>query len=129
MAESKNMVFLIIGIVVLVGIVGIGAYFIYFKGPNKNTHNFLSNENRPRNGTNMNMQLNPSQIDDVTNFFKSNPSLEQTQTYCEQNRGNCFYYCRNLDQNNAYCTQMMNSTRTRGNFSRSRPPQDSVPAQ
>ena len=113
MKKGKSSRPLVIGVVVAVVIIilaGAGVFAYY---------HFWNNKPRfqPRN-----FQLTPEQISDVTSFFSANPTAESIQSYCVQNRANCFYYCRTINPTNDYCAQLVNQTRpgnfTRGNYSR-----------
>jgi hypothetical protein len=41
-----------------------------------------------------NMELNEPQISEVNSFFNGNPTSEEIQSYCKENRDLCFYYCK-----------------------------------
>ena len=60
---------------------------------------------RNRNFSRQNFQLNESQIKDINSFFNSNPSSNEIQTYCTNNRGYCFYYCRQ-NPTSSSCSQL-----------------------
>jgi hypothetical protein len=104
---KKTLVIILASVIVVIIIIGAVIGFLYYKG-------FFYPKGRFRG---RNLQLNQSQIDDVTSFFSSNPGSDQIQSYCQENRENCFYYCRNINENMNYCEQMMNNTRP-GNFTR-----------
>lgn len=53
------------------------------------------------------IQLSDDEINAIESFFNSNPSAEEITDYCNNNRMNCAYYCMNIDQNNDFCSQMM----------------------
>lgn len=99
MKKSVKITIIVVSILLVVG----GAVFgtLYFTGF------FAHNGNFPRR----NFQLNESQINDMNSFFGSNPSLSEMQTYCTNNRGYCFYYCRNINPNSKICSQIANYTR------------------
>jgi hypothetical protein len=110
MKKSLKIIVLIISILIVVGGIVFGT--LYFTGF------FVHNGNFPRR----NFQLNETQINDINSFFSSNPSLSEMQTYCSDNRGSCFYYCRSINPNSEICSQIANYTqfnRTRGGM----PPQ------
>lgn len=104
---KKSMVLIIVIAIVLL-IIGAIVGYLYFSGF------FNHREGKFPGG---NIQLNQAQVYDVTSFFDSNPNQDDINTYCQENRESCFYYCRNINQNNDYCSQMMNFTRP-GNFTR-----------
>ena len=101
--KNKSLIWIIVGAVILIILVIAGAFY------------FLSNKPQ-RPGPGGNFQLTQAQTDDVNNFFSSNPPADQINTYCAQNRMNCFYYCRN-NPSAVACQTIMNFTR--GNFTRS----------
>ena len=123
--KKSNKVYYIIGIVVVIILAVIG--YLYFTGF------FNRGPGRPGGPGQRNIQLSQTQIDDVTNFFSTSPSSSDIQTYCSQNRQNCFYYCRTINPQEPYCTQMMNFTRggnrTRGNFTRGNYTRGNYPGQ
>jgi len=104
---KKPMVLIFIIVIIILVIVGTVVGYLYYKGFFNSRHGRF-----PRG----NFQLNQSQIDDVTSFFSSNPTEVDMNSYCQQNRRNCAYYCINIDKNNNYCNQIMNFTKT-GNYS------------
>lgn len=53
------------------------------------------------------MQLTDEQITNVTTFFQNAQDLEEIKNYCTNNRMECFYYCRNINQNHEVCSQLM----------------------
>ncbi|VVB77651.1 Uncharacterised protein [uncultured archaeon] len=98
----------IIVIVLIIVAMGIIGYF-YYKGNFNKRNNMQRFQGR-------NLQLNESQINEVTSFFESTTDINQIESYCQQNRMNCFYYCRNINPNGEYCKQL-NQTRP-GNYTR-----------
>jgi hypothetical protein len=101
---KKGIIILIVAIIVVVIIGGVVGY-LYFSG----AFNHKNPRFPPRGGQfniSRNIQLNQSQIDEVTSFFAVNPTQQQITDYCNTNRMNCFYYCRNIDQNNNYCKEL-----------------------
>lgn len=111
MKKAKSR-FVIIGVIIIVLILIILGY-LYFTGFSKD--DFRENHGNPER----NLQLTDSQINEVTSFFDSNPTSQQIQDYCEKDRMNCAYYCRNINSDNDYCKQL-NSIR-KGNYSRDDP--------
>ena len=91
---------LLIGIVVLLLISNL--FFGYM---------FFFNNNNPRQGVRgdfSQMQLSDEQINDVKNFFSSTTNINEITTYCgnQENRMLCFYYCREINSNHEYCSQL-----------------------
>ena len=113
--NSLTIILIVLAAVIVIGAC-IGGY-LYFNSnkPASNNYSGQSPQNY-QNGSGRPIQLNQSQIDDVTSFFNTNPSATDIQTYCSTNRINCAYYCRTINPSTAYCKTMMNFTR--GNFSR-----------
>lgn len=112
---------MIIAIIVISGVVGAYIYLNNSNYRNNNNYSQFRNNNFRRgqgiNGTRGNFQLNQIEINAVTDFFKNNPSSEEITNYCNNNRMNCFYYCRNINTEADYCKSIMNYTRS-GNYSR-----------
>ena len=123
---KKGIIVLIVFIVLLLIAASVGAS-LYFAGY------FNKTSQRPRGQGNF-QQLTQVQIDEITSYFQSTTDINAISTYCNdtQNRMSCFYYCRNIEPTNAYCTQLGNMTRRNGNYSRdnnySRGPGGAVPA-
>ncbi len=53
------------------------------------------------------MQLTDEQIQSVTSFFENTPDINEITDHCNNNRMECFYYCRNINPNHEYCSQLM----------------------
>ena len=102
--SSKKLVIALVVIIVLAGVI---AGFIYFHNAN-NRGKFNHSRGQWQNSSRMggNFQLNQTQISDISSFFNSNPSSDQISSYCLNNRGACFYYCRNVNSNLTMCSQM-----------------------
>jgi hypothetical protein len=108
--ENKKSKSLIIGISAII-VLGIIFGVIYFTGVlNPKENNFGRNspngnfQGNPNSGS---MELNKSQISDVTSFFNNSPTSEEVQTYCEENRVSCFYYCAKINSEDELCKEMM----------------------
>jgi len=54
------------------------------------------------------MKLSDEQIQSVTSFFESTTNIGEITNYCEnqENRMLCFYYCRQINTNHEYCSQL-----------------------
>jgi hypothetical protein len=89
---NKLLLGIIIGIVIGLIVGGVASYFI-----------FNNRSSRGNFGNFRNFQLNETQINEVSSFFSSNPSSADINSYCEQNRMNCLYYCRSINANDAAC--------------------------
>jgi len=86
---NKILIGLLIGLVVG----GVASYLIF-------------NNHRGFSGRNFQSNLSEAQINDLTSFFNSNYTSGEIKSYCEQNRMNCMYYCRNINQDNEICKNM-----------------------
>jgi hypothetical protein len=54
-----------------------------------------------------NVQLTDEQKQSVTSFFSSTTDTTKITDYCNQNRMECFYYCRTINPSNTFCSQLM----------------------
>ena len=96
---------LLVGIVILLLISNLFFGYMYFFGNNNRsgsgmTGNFVRG-NFPQ------MQLTTNQIQNVTSFFESTTDINKITDYCENNRMECFYYCREINSAHEYCSQLM----------------------
>jgi hypothetical protein len=89
---NKVLISLIIGLIIGLVVGGIASYFIF--------------NNQPRRGNFNNFQLTESQVNEIITFFNSNPNSTEIQSYCQQNKNYCFYYCRDMNQSNEICKNM-----------------------
>jgi len=66
---------------------------------------------KPRHGSDFRgfqqMQLTDEQIDNIKTFFQNTQDLNEIKTYCDTNRMECFYYCRNINPSHEICSQLM----------------------
>lgn len=53
-----------------------------------------------------NMQITDAQKQSVTSFFDSTTDTTKLTDYCNQNRMECFYYCRTINPSNSFCSQL-----------------------
>lgn len=96
---SKKITIVIIAVVVVA--VGILAYV------------FLNNSEReefrrpPFGDIPNNFSISEEIKTSTVEFFDSLPSLEEAKSYCSENRINCFYYCREINQEHEVCDSMM----------------------
>jgi len=107
MKKGKITMIIVVSIFLVIAIV---AGYLYFSGAfNKN--NYSGNSNNyfmgMMRGDRTAFQLSSQQINEINSFFDSNPSPDKITSYCSQNRGYCFYYCRNLS-NQSICREIMN---------------------
>jgi flagellar basal body-associated protein FliL len=96
--EKKNIGMIIIFSAIFLFAGGVAGFFL---------HNAISEGKSIGRG---NFQLTQAQIDGITSFFNSNPTSDEVQSYCSQNREYCFYYCRNVDSTNLICTDIINQS-------------------
>jgi len=95
----KNNNTLIIIIVVLLVASNLFFGYMFFFHNNRSGQGFRGNFQQ--------MQLSDSQIQNVTSFFESTTDINEITDYCENNRMECFYYCRQINSNHEYCSQLM----------------------
>jgi len=101
--EKSNIAMIVLFSAVFLIAGGVAGFFL---------HNIIAGRTGGRDFGNSNFQLSQEQISNVTDFFNSNPDSTQTEAYCSQNRGMCFYYCRQVNPNADYCSQMMSQLNT-----------------
>lgn len=54
---------------------------------------------------NQNFQIDENTKNEIINFFDSNPSDEEIENYCQENRMYCMYYCMEINQNHSMCKE------------------------
>ena len=91
--KNSNTILIILIVVLIISNLFFG-YMLFF---HKNRPNFQG----------QNMQLTDEQIQSVTSFFSSTTDTTKINDYCAQNRTECFYYCRQINPNNQFCSQLM----------------------
>ncbi len=57
-----------------------------------------------------NFQMSEETKNQVTAFFNQTSDISEIKAYCDQNRGNCIYYCRNINKDHEICKDLMNYT-------------------
>lgn len=109
-------------LIILAVIVVILAGYIVFVNviSNKGGSNANGNSVRPPFRAGQNFSLTGAQQSAVIAFFQTSPTVAAAQTYCAQNRINCFYYCRQLNSTDPICSQIMRPGNYTGNFTRFR---------
>lgn len=85
---SKIIIGLMIGIVI--GL--IAGYFV--------PHN-LGREGFPEK--NNNFQIDEETKNSITSFFESTSDANEISNYCDYNRMNCMYYCKNINSEHEIC--------------------------
>jgi len=90
---------LLIGIVILLLMSNLFFGYMFF---------FHNNSKQGFRGDFPQMQLTDEQIQIVTAFFESTTNINDITTYCDnqENRMLCFYYCRQINSNHEYCSQL-----------------------
>jgi uncharacterized protein YneF (UPF0154 family) len=101
---KKNLI--IGGIMVVVLIAGIIIGYFIFKPQNNNRFQ------------KRNLQLTEQQISDINSFFNNDPTSDEITSYCNQNRQNCFYYCKNNNMEDEICKTIMNFSRGPDNLTK-----------
>jgi hypothetical protein len=99
---KKEINFLIIGVVI--GLI-VGGAVGYFYARNSMRGNF------PNRG---NFQVDENTQNEIISFFDSITDINQIRDYCNNNRQNCFYYCRSINSEHEICKEINNFTRNRG---------------
>jgi hypothetical protein len=108
---KKRIKWILMGISLILA-VGFLVGYLYYHSSFHNRGQFPG-ENFPPNGFNGTKEINlsESQINEISSFFDSNPSTSDMENYCIDNRGYCFYYCRNINPNSDVCSLINNYTR------------------
>jgi len=102
---------LIIGLIIGLILGGLAGYLI--------SNNFHKNNFSGRGNFQGNFQIDEQTKNDIVSFFDSTNDTNEINSYCEQNRMYCAYYCRSINPDNGACKNLMNATM--GGWSR--PPQ------
>jgi len=85
---------LIIGILIGLILGGIVGYFI------------CNNSRRVTPFRNQNFQIDEDTKKQIYFFFENTTDIDEIRSYCENNRINCFYYCKNINQNHVICSEL-----------------------
>lgn len=94
MKKNSNLILIVLVVVLLMSNLFFG-YMLFFHKSRPNFQGF------------QNIQLTDEQKQSVTSFFSSTTDTTKMTDYCSQNRMECFYYCRNINPNNTFCSQLM----------------------
>lgn len=95
----KNTNTLLIVVVILLAISNLFFGYMFFF--HKNTPNFIGGVQQ------MQIQLTDEQIQSVTSFFENTSDTNEITDYCNNNRMECFYYCRTINPDHEICSQLM----------------------
>ena len=98
---------ILIGIIIGLIIGVVGGYFIY-------TDLIHGGTSRNFPGGRGNFQISDASKAEVTSFFENTTDINSINSYCQQNRMNCAYYCRTINPSNEACSSIMNFTRMGG---------------
>jgi hypothetical protein len=74
-------------------------------------HNNINRSFMQRGG---NFQINEETKNSIISFFESTSDMNEINSYCEQNRINCLYYCMNINPNHEICKMLTNYTSRQG---------------
>lgn len=91
---KKNLI-----LIILVGILVMSNLFFGYM--------LFFHKNGPSRQGFQNMQITDAQKQAVTSFFDSTTNTAKITDYCNQNRMECFYYCRTINPSNSYCSELM----------------------
>ena len=94
---------IIIVVAALLIVIGTATGFAYYRGYSHNKDKRFQRGNFP---------INESQINELTSFFNNTTNLDEIKNYCNTNRVNCFYYCRNINPNHEICKDLFNYNRS-----------------
>ena len=86
---------LIIGIIIGLFIGGIIGYF---------SHDLINKSNPKMNAGEF--EIDDETKSEVISFFDSNPTNEEVEIYCQENRKNCVYYCTEINSEYEICSQI-----------------------
>ncbi len=114
----KSKIPTVIIIILAITVMGLAGYI--FLGHHERGDFKYEDFRRPPFRSMQNFSLNDEMKNAVITFFDSSPTIEGVKAYCEQNKMNCFYYCREVNPQYENCNELIkyNSTNWRGNFSR-----------
>jgi hypothetical protein len=86
----------------IVVILGVSAYFIL---EHSNRREFRGGNFQP---------LNETVKNEITSFFGNSPPSPEIEDYCKENPLYCMYYCREINSDNDFCSQLVNNTQSPG---------------
>lgn len=94
--KNTNTLVIVVLILLVISNLFFGYMFFFHKnGPNFNRGDFPQ------------MQLTDEQIQSVTSFFENTSDTNEITDYCNNNRMECFYYCRTINPDHEICSQLM----------------------
>lgn len=53
-----------------------------------------------------NFQIDEQTKQQITSFFEGTSDMNEINSYCDQNRMYCLYYCREINPNHEICSQI-----------------------
>jgi len=57
-----------------------------------------------------NFQIDEQTKIEIQTFFNSTSDMSEIKSYCDSHIANCFYYCRNVNQDHEICSELGNYT-------------------
>lgn len=91
--ENNKIILIIIFSVIFFIAGGVAGYFFGMSNhPNINRNNFA--------------QINDNTKAQVTSVFENATTIDDINTYCSTNRLACMYYCRTINPQNPFCSQL-----------------------
>lgn len=91
---DKKLSWMAIGLVIGIVLGGIGGYLVA-----NNIHRIAF----PGRG---NFQIDENTKNQITSFFQGTSDINEIRSYCDQNRMNCFYYCREINPEHEICSEI-----------------------
>jgi hypothetical protein len=92
MKRNNLILIIVVGVLLIINI--FFGYMLFFHKTGPNSQGF------------QNMHLTDEQIASVTSFFENTTDTTAINSYCEKNRMECFYYCKNINSGNEFCSQL-----------------------
>jgi uncharacterized membrane-anchored protein YhcB (DUF1043 family) len=91
---------IIIGLIIGLALGAIAGYFL---------HNYMNRNFMQRRGD---FQIDENTKNEITSFFESASDINEINSYCEQNRIYCAYYCREINPDHEICSRFQNFNRS-----------------
>lgn len=117
---------IIIIFVISLILIGIADYFIFknvtrnnFREGNPNFPPMNGNFNASDRRGNFSQNQTPPDEEtknQITSFFGNSPSSSEIEDYCSKNPSYCMYYCREINSDNDFCSQLVNNTQSPGDM-------------
>jgi hypothetical protein len=94
MKTNSNVILIIVVAVLLISNLFFGYMLFFRKGNSPDQRGF------------QNAQLTDEQKQNVNSFFESTTDTTAINNYCKQNMIGCFYYCKEVNSANSFCSQI-----------------------